>query len=114
GKGITFDSGGLDIKPSGPMRNMKKDMGGSAAAAGIFVTAVRLKLPLKITCYLSVAENMISGRSMRPGDIYKAKNGLSVEIDNTDAEGRLVLADAICYATEEKPDWIIDLATLTG
>lgn len=114
GKGITFDTGGLDIKPSSPMRNMKKDMGGSAAALGAFMSCVRLNLPIKVTCFLAIAENMISGRAMRPGDVYKAKNGISVEIDNTDAEGRLVLADALCYAAEEKPDWIIDLATLTG
>jgi len=114
GKGITFDSGGLDIKGSSFMRNMKKDMGGSAAALGIFMAVARLGLPVRMTCYLVLAENMISGRSMRPGDVYKAKNGLTVEIDNTDAEGRLVLADALCYAAAEKPDWLIDLATLTG
>jgi leucyl aminopeptidase len=114
GKGITFDSGGLDIKGSSFMRNMKKDMGGSAAALGVFLAVSRLGLPVRVTCYLALAENMISGRSMRPGDVYKAKNGLTVEIDNTDAEGRLVLADALCYASSEKPDWMIDLATLTG
>lgn len=114
GKGVTFDTGGLDIKGSSFMRNMKKDMGGSAAAAGVFFAAARLQIPLKITCYLALAENMISGAAMRPGDVYCARNGLSVEIDNTDAEGRLVLADALCYAQDEKPDWTIDLATLTG
>lgn len=114
GKGITFDTGGLNVKPSSGMRNMKKDMGGSASALGIFMASVRLRLPVRLTCYLSLAENMVSGRSMRPGDVYRARNGLAVEIDNTDAEGRLVLADALCFATEEKPDWIIDLATLTG
>jgi leucyl aminopeptidase len=114
GKGITFDSGGLDIKGSSFMRNMKKDMGGSAAAFGVFMALARLGAPVRVTCYLALAENMISGRSMRPGDVYKAKNGLTVEIDNTDAEGRLVLADALCYAAAEKPDWLIDLATLTG
>lgn len=114
GKGITFDSGGLDIKGSSFMRNMKKDMGGSAAALGIFLAVVRLGLPVRVSCYLALAENMVSGRSMRPGDVYRAKNGVTVEIDNTDAEGRLVLADALCYASAEKPDWIIDLATLTG
>lgn len=114
GKGITFDSGGLDIKASSGMRHMKKDMGGSAAALGIFVACVLLKLPVRLTCYLAVAENMVSGNSMRPGDIYKTRNGLHVEIENTDAEGRLVLADALLLACEEKPDWIIDFATLTG
>jgi leucyl aminopeptidase len=114
GKGITFDTGGLDVKPSNFMRNMKKDMGGSAAALGAFLSLTRRQVPLRLTCYLALAENMVSGASMRPGDVYTARNGVSVEIDNTDAEGRLVLADALCYAAEEKPDWIVDLATLTG
>ncbi|APJ04177.1 M17 family metallopeptidase [Silvanigrella aquatica] len=114
GKGITFDSGGYDIKPSSGMRIMKKDMGGSAAALGIFLACARLKLPMKLTCWLPLAENMISGQAMRPGDVYRARNGLQIEIDNTDAEGRLVLADALNLACEENPDWIIDLATLTG
>lgn len=114
GKGITFDSGGYDLKPAGAMRIMKKDMGGSAAALGIFLACSRLELPFKITCYLALAENMVSSSAMRPGDVYKARNGLHVEIDNTDAEGRLVLADALCLACEEQPDWLIDLATLTG
>jgi leucyl aminopeptidase len=114
GKGITFDTGGLDIKASNFMRNMKKDMGGSAAALGAFLALARRKVPARVTCYLALAENMVSGRAMRPGDVYTARNGLTVEIDNTDAEGRLVLADALCLAAEESPDWIIDLATLTG
>jgi leucyl aminopeptidase len=114
GKGITFDSGGLDIKPSSGMRNMKKDMGGSAAALGSFFACVKRGLPLRLTCYLALAENMVSGRSFRPGDVIAARNGLTVEIDNTDAEGRLVLADALCMAAEENPDWILNLATLTG
>lgn len=114
GKGITFDTGGYDIKPSSGMRIMKKDMGGSAAALGIFFACLRLNLPLKLTCWLPLAENMISGAAMRPGDVYKSRNGLQIEIDNTDAEGRLILADAISLACEESPDWVIDLATLTG
>jgi leucyl aminopeptidase len=114
GKGITFDTGGYDIKPSSGMRIMKKDMGGSAAALGIFFACARLGLPLRLTCWLPLAENMISGNAMRPGDVYRARNGLQIEIDNTDAEGRLVLADAISLACEEMPDWLIDLATLTG
>jgi leucyl aminopeptidase len=93
---------------------MKKDMGGSAAAVGIFLACAMLNLPLKVSCYLAIAENMISGEAMRPGDIYKSKNGLHVEIDNTDAEGRLVLADTLTLACEEKPDWLLDFATLTG
>ncbi|MBX9704570.1 MAG: leucyl aminopeptidase family protein, partial [Silvanigrellaceae bacterium] len=114
GKGITFDSGGLNIKPSGGMRNMKKDMGGSAAVLGTFLACARLGLPLQIQCYLAIAENMISSQAMRPGDVYQARNGLFVEIDNTDAEGRLVLADALTLAAEQEPDWLIDVATLTG
>lgn len=114
GKGITFDSGGLNIKGGSFMRNMKKDMGGSAAALGVFLAVARLGLPVRMTCYLALAENMVSGRSMRPGDVYKSRLGLTVEIDNTDAEGRLVLADALNYAASEKPDWLIDIATLTG
>lgn len=114
GKGVTFDSGGLDIKDSGPMRNMKKDMGGSASALGSFLAIASLELPVHVNCYLALAENMVSGNAMRPGDVYIAKNGLSVEIDNTDAEGRLVLADTMCLAFDLKPDWLIDLATLTG
>ena len=85
GKGITFDSGGLNIKGTSFMRNMKKDMGGSAAALGVFLAVARLGLPVRMTCYLALAENMVSGRSMRPGDVYKSRQGLTVEIDNTDA-----------------------------
>ncbi|WGL60309.1 M17 family metallopeptidase [Pigmentibacter sp. JX0631] len=114
GKGITFDSGGYDIKPSSGMRIMKKDMGGSASAFGIFLSCLKLELPVHLTCWLPLAENMISGNAMRPGDVYRAKNGLQIEIDNTDAEGRLVLADALTLAIQESPDWLIDLATLTG
>lgn len=114
GKGITFDSGGLDIKTSAGMRNMKKDMGGSAAALGIFLALAGTQVEGEVSCYLALAENMVSGNSMRPGDVHTARNGMQVEIENTDAEGRLVLADALCLAVEEKPDWIIDLATLTG
>lgn len=114
GKGITFDSGGYDLKPASGMRIMKKDMGGSAAALGSFLSCVSLKSNSRLTCYLALAENMVSGSAMRPGDVYTAHNGLSVEIDNTDAEGRLVLGDALSMACQEKPDWIIDLATLTG
>lgn len=114
GKGITFDSGGYDIKASTYMRNMKKDMGGSASVVGTFFAAANLNLPIRLTCYLAVAENMVSGNAMRPGDIYTAHNGLRVEIDNTDAEGRLVLGDALSIAAAEKPDWIVDFATLTG
>lgn len=114
GKGITYDTGGYGLKPAAYMRNMKKDMGGSAATLGTFLACAKLNIPVHITCYLALAENMISGNAMRPGDIYKAYNGIHVEIDHTDAEGRLVLADALSLASEQNPDWIIDVATLTG
>lgn len=118
GKGITFDSGGLDLKPSSGMRLMKKDMGGSAAALAIAWWAVDAGLPLALDVYLALAENAVSSRSFRPGDIVKARNGLAIEIHNTDAEGRLVLADAMDVAVsakdDERPACLIDLATLTG
>ena len=114
GKGITFDSGGLDIKPASGMRLMKKDMGGSAAVAGLAYW-VALTQP-KVNCdfYLAIAENAISTDAFRPGDIIQARNGQTVEIHNTDAEGRLVLADALTVAAEAQPELIIDVATLTG
>jgi leucyl aminopeptidase len=114
GKGITFDSGGYDIKGSAFMRNMKKDMGGSAAVLGVLHAVVQLGLDIELDCYLCLAENMVSGNAFRPGDVISARDGSLVEIDNTDAEGRLVLADALHLAAESNPDWIIDLATLTG
>lgn len=118
GKGITFDSGGLDIKPSSGMRLMKKDMGGSAAVLALTWWAAESGIPLAIDSYLALAENAVSSNSFRPGDIIKAKNGLAIEIDNTDAEGRLVLADAMSVAVNQKgedaPGCLIDLATLTG
>lgn len=116
GKGITFDSGGLDIKPSSAMRWMKKDMGGSAACVAVaqWAEASQLELPLDI--YLSLAENAIAGNAFRPGDVITSRQGLTIEIHNTDAEGRLVLADALDVAvnSDEKPACVIDLATLTG
>lgn len=116
GKGITFDTGGLDIKPSAGMRLMKKDMGGSAAAAGIGWWAARSGLKVPLDIYLPLAENAISRDSFRPSDVIVARSGLSVEIHNTDAEGRLVLADALDVAVtqKEKPRAVIDIATLTG
>ena len=114
GKGITFDSGGYDIKPSSGMRIMKKDMGGSAACVGVFFACSALNLDLQLTCYLAIAENMISENAMRPGDVYLSRSGYSVEIENTDAEGRLVLADALSFAADDNPDFILDIATLTG
>lgn len=115
GKGITFDSGGLDIKPSSFMRLMKKDMGGSASALGLAYWLETSAHSKPVDIYLALAENAIGSRSFRPGDVYVARNGHKVEIDNTDAEGRLALADAITVAIDvSKPEIIIDLATLTG
>lgn len=114
GKGITFDSGGYNLKPSGGMRNMKKDMGGSAAALGVFTALVLGKVAIDCDCYLALAENMVSGSSMRPGDVYIGRDGAFVEIDNTDAEGRLVLADVLHLAAADQPGFILDFATLTG
>jgi leucyl aminopeptidase len=118
GKGITFDSGGLNIKPTGGMRLMKKDMGGSASLVGLAYWATHMKIDIPCDFYLSLAENSIDAHSFCPGDILTARNGKTVEIDNTDAEGRLVLGDALCVASEkkgkEKPLYLIDVATLTG
>lgn len=114
GKGITFDSGGYNLKPSGAMRNMKKDMGGSAAAFGVFTALVLGGVAIDCDCYLALAENMVSGSAMRPGDVYIGRDGAFVEIDNTDAEGRLVLADVLHMAAADQPDFILDFATLTG
>ena len=114
GKGITYDTGGLDIKPSSSMRLMKKDMGGSAAVLGSFLALAISGYQQKVTLWLPLAENSISSDSFRPGDVYKALNGKLVEIDNTDAEGRLILADALVYAAREVPKVIVDVATLTG
>jgi leucyl aminopeptidase len=114
GKGITFDSGGLDIKPGSGMRLMKKDMGGAAHALGLARLIMESGLPVRLHMIVSAAENAISGNAFRPGDILKSRKGLTVEIDNTDAEGRLVLADAITKAGEDSPELMIDFATLTG
>ncbi|MGE3683267.1 MAG: M17 family metallopeptidase [Bdellovibrionales bacterium] len=116
GKGITFDSGGLDIKTSSGMRLMKKDMGGSAAVVGVALYAALTQPNCPLDFYLALAENAVSERSYRPGDILTARNGSTVEIHNTDAEGRLVLADALDVAItqKDKPGAVIDIATLTG
>ncbi len=116
GKGITFDTGGLDIKPSAPMRLMKKDMGGAASTIGLAHWVDQSAYDGPIDFYLAIAENAVDGNSMRPGDVYTSRSGLRVEIDNTDAEGRLVLADAIDVAATSKqnPEVIVDMATLTG
>jgi leucyl aminopeptidase len=115
GKGITFDSGGLDLKTADGMLRMKDDMSGAAAVLGVFQALPRLKLPIEVHGLIAATENMPSGTAQRPGDIVRAMNGSTIEIGNTDAEGRLTLADALAYAAQEiKPDEMIDLATLTG
>ncbi len=114
GKGVVFDTGGLDIKPSSGMRNMKKDMGGAAHALALARMVMGEGLPVRLTVLLPVVENAISGDAMRPGDVLATRQGLSVEVGNTDAEGRLILADALTRAGELAPDLTIDLATLTG
>lgn len=114
GKGITFDSGGYDIKPPSSMLNMKDDMSGAAAVLGIMSAIVELKPDVEIHGIIAACENMLNGSSYKPGDILTAKNGKTIEVDNTDAEGRLTLADALCFAEELKVDEIIDIATLTG
>lgn len=114
GKGITFDSGGLDIKPASGMRIMKKDMGGAAHALALAELIMAAHLPVRLHMLVAAAENSIAGNAFRPGDILKSRKGITVEIDNTDAEGRLVLADALTKAIEDKPVLIVDFATLTG
>ena len=114
GKGITYDSGGISLKPAGHNETMKCDMSGAAAVFAAVVAAARLGLQVNVTGWLALAENMPSGSATRPGDVLKMYGGKTVEVLNTDAEGRLVLADAIVRAGEEKPDAIVDVATLTG
>ncbi len=114
GKGVCFDSGGLDIKPAAGMLLMKKDMGGAANVLGLAHMIMDAGLPLRLRVLIPAVENAIAGAAFRPGDVFTARNGLTVEIGNTDAEGRLVLADALALASEKAPDLIVDLATLTG
>ncbi len=114
GKGVTFDTGGLDLKPGPAMRLMKKDMGGSATLVGLAYWLSATKCPTACDIYLCMAENSVGPDSFRPSDILTARNGKTIEIDNTDAEGRLVMADALTLAAESKPQCIIDVATLTG
>ncbi|HET8665437.1 MAG TPA: leucyl aminopeptidase [Nocardioides sp.] len=114
GKGITFDSGGLSIKTAAGMETMKCDMAGAATVTQATLAIARLGLPLRVTAYACLAENMVSGSSMRPGDVLTIYGGKTVEVLNTDAEGRLVLADGLVRATEQEPDVIVDVATLTG
>ncbi|MCX8084849.1 MAG: leucyl aminopeptidase [Calditerrivibrio sp.] len=114
GKGVTFDSGGTNLKPTGSIESMKSDMAGAATVLGLVNAIAQNKLPLNVTGYIPLVENTIGAEAYRPGDIIKSFNGKTVEILNTDAEGRLILADAISYAIKEKPNLLIDLATLTG
>ncbi|MFK7901213.1 MAG: M17 family metallopeptidase, partial [Nitratireductor sp.] len=114
GKGVCFDTGGLNIKPGNSMLLMKKDMGGAANVLGLAYLIMAAKLPVRLRVLIPAVENNISANAYRPGDILSSRKGLSVEIGNTDAEGRLVLADALTFASEEKPELIIDMATLTG
>jgi leucyl aminopeptidase len=114
GKGITYDSGGLSIKPAASMMTMKCDMAGAASVVAATFAIAELGLPIEVTTYAPMAENMVSGSSTRPGDVITIYGGKTVEVLNTDAEGRLVLADALVKATEDEPDVIVDVATLTG
>lgn len=114
GKGVTFDSGGLDIKPASGMRLMKKDMGGAAVALGVARLVMGAKLPVRLRLIVPAVENAIAGNAFHPGDVLWTRAGVTVEIGNTDAEGRLILADALTYAQEDAPDLLVDFATLTG
>lgn len=114
GKGVCFDTGGLDLKPADGMRNMKKDMGGAAHALALARLVMQGKLPIRLTLLIAAVENSVAGNAFRPGDVIKTRQGLTVEIDNTDAEGRLVLCDALALAGELRPALIMDFATLTG
>lgn len=114
GKGVTFDTGGLNIKPGNSMALMKKDMGGAANVLGLANAVIDAGLKVRLRVLIPVVENSISGAAFRPGDILPSRKGLSVEIGNTDAEGRLILADALALADEEEPDLVVDMATLTG
>jgi leucyl aminopeptidase len=114
GKGVTFDSGGLSLKPTTSMEDMKSDMTGAAVVLATLIAAARLKLPVNLLGYLAMTENMTGGRAMKLGDVLTMRNGKTVEVLNTDAEGRLILADALSYAAEGKPDKLLNLATLTG
>ncbi|MEE9303026.1 MAG: leucyl aminopeptidase family protein [Thiotrichaceae bacterium] len=114
GKGVCFDTGGLDLKPSKFMRNMKKDMGGGAHVLGLASLIMAMNLPIRLTVFIPAVDNAVSGNAFRPGDVINTRAGKTVEIDNTDAEGRLVLCDALTEAAALKPELIIDFATLTG
>lgn len=114
GKGVCFDTGGLDIKPSAGMRYMKKDMGGAAHVLGLGHMIMSAKLPIRLRLLIPAVENAVSGNAYLPGDVIKTRKGVTVEITNTDAEGRLILCDALFEAVQDKPELLIDMATLTG
>ncbi|MCB1329482.1 MAG: leucyl aminopeptidase family protein [Maritimibacter sp.] len=114
GKGVCFDTGGLNLKPGASMGLMKKDMGGAATVLGLAQMIMALDLPLRLRVLIPAVENAVSGNAMRPGDVLTSRKGITVEVNNTDAEGRLVLADALARADEEKPDLVVSMATLTG
>lgn len=114
GKGVTFDSGGISLKPGRGMEDMKYDMLGAATVLGVFLTVTKLNLPINLTVVAPCTENMPSGRAIKPGDVVKSMAGTTIEINNTDAEGRLILCDALTYVKRYKPELVIDMATLTG
>jgi len=114
GKGVVFDTGGLDLKPAAGMRNMKKDMGGSAHALALGRLIMQADLPVRLVVLVAAVENAVSADAFRPGDILNSRKGLTIEIGNTDAEGRLILADVLTRASEHEPDLTLDFATLTG
>ena len=114
GKGITFDTGGYSLKPWDSMLTMHHDMAGAATTLAVTLAAARLNLPVRLTAWLCLAENLVSSTAIRPNDVLTMRNGTTVEVINTDAEGRLVMADGLSLASEEHPDAIIDIATLTG
>jgi len=114
GKGVCFDTGGLDLKPSSAMLRMKKDMGGAAAVLGVAEMVMRRRLPVRLLVLIGAVENSVAGNAFRPGDVLATRAGLTVEVGNTDAEGRLVLCDLLAYAAEQMPELVVDCATLTG
>ncbi|XP_069140944.1 cytosol aminopeptidase-like [Argopecten irradians] len=114
GKGITFDTGGISLKPPADMDKMRADMGGAACVAGTMLALGNLNIPLHVKAFIPLCENMVDGRSTKPGDVVTAMNGKTIQVDNTDAEGRLILADALLYAQTFNPDLLLDMATLTG
>lgn len=114
GKGVTFDTGGISLKPGARMEDMKHDMSGAATVIGATVAIARMKLPIRVICVVAAAENMPDGKAICPGHVLKSRSGKTVEVNNTDAEGRLILADALDWVQDQKPDYVINAATLTG